>query len=135
MFSSPTALNSLLRQARAGELVVAGLYSSDTCPWCVSLKKEQLLPRMRSAMQPRLAVVEFNADSDSAFLLPDRRKKTARQWAAEFGFRVLPTLAVLNQAASPIGESLIGYASPDFYAAYLEEKIKTAQHYWQKLRG
>jgi thioredoxin-related protein len=133
LFSSPKVLASLLQEARAGAFVVAALYSSDNCPWCVSVKKEQLAPRMRAGTLPKLRIVEFNADADLAFLLPDRSKKTARQWAASLGFRVMPTLAMLDERAMPIGEPLIGYASPDFYAAYLEDKIKAAQTYWQTL--
>lgn len=134
-FAPPSELLALLRKARSGQILVAGLYSSDRCPWCVAVKKEQLLPRMRAAMAPTLRIVEFNADSNAVFTLPDRSKKTARQWAAQFGFRVMPTLALLNETASPIGEPLIGYASPDFYAAYLEDRINAAQTYWQTLRS
>jgi thioredoxin-related protein len=123
----------MLREARAKQVVIAGLYSSDSCPWCVSLKREQLIPRMRAAIKPELRVIEFNADSHSQFLLPDRSKKNARQWAASLGFRLMPTLTMLNEHANPIGEPLIGYASPDFYAAYLEDRIKAAHSYWQTL--
>lgn len=135
LFNSPTALSDLLREARSGNVVVAGLYSSDHCPWCVSLKKEQLVPRMRSDLRPILRVVELNADSNAKFAVPNRGQKTARQWASELGYRVLPTLVMLNENASPIGEPLIGYASPDFYAAYLEDRIKAALTYWQTLRS
>ena len=133
-FSTPAALGALIAQARAGKIVIAGLYSSDNCPWCVALKKEQLVPRLLSASGPKLQVVEFNADSSLRFALPDGSKKTARQWAHDLDFRLMPTVAMLNEKAAPIGEPLIGYASPDFYATYLEERIKAAQTYWQTLR-
>lgn len=133
LFHSPAALSAVLREARSNQVVIAGLYSSDSCPWCVSLKREQLIPRMRAAIKPALRVVEFNADSNSQFLLPDRSQRTARQWAASLGFRLMPTLTMLNEQANPIGEPLIGYASPDFYAAYLEDRIKAAQTYWLTL--
>jgi thioredoxin-related protein len=133
LFDSPASISKLLAQARTGTLVVAGLYSSDRCPWCVALKNEQLAPRIRGNEQPVLRVVEFNADSRLAFSLPDLSKKTATQWAAQFGFRVMPTLVMLNQQGQPLGEALIGYGSPDFYAAYLEERIKAAHTYWQAI--
>lgn len=90
---------------------------------------------MRSDIRPILRVVELNADAHAKFVFPDRSQKTARQWASELGFRVLPTVAMLDKNASPIGEALIGYASPDFYAAYLEDRIKAALTYWQTLRS
>jgi thioredoxin-related protein len=133
LFSPPALLSSLLAQARSGNLVVAGLYSSDHCPWCVALKNEQLTPRIRANSTPKLRVVEFDSDSKIAFSVPALGKATARQWAAKFGFRVMPTLAMLDARGQPLGEALVGYGSPDFYSAYLEERIKAAQLYWQAL--
>jgi len=41
-----------LGKAQGGRIVVAGLLTSEGCPWCVALKKEQLLPRSRAQMSP-----------------------------------------------------------------------------------
>ncbi len=133
LFISPSGLTQQLSDARSGAAVVAGLYSSERCPWCVALKNEQLIPRIRATQNPKFRVVEFDADSHLRFALPDLSKKTAKQWARGLGFRVMPTLVMLNEHGAPLGEPLIGYSSPDFYAAYLEERIKAAHIYWQAI--
>jgi thioredoxin-related protein len=127
-------LTAMLKRAAAREFVVLGFYTSHSCPWCVAIRREQLEPRLRSADLPKVTIIEFDADSDAAFTLPDGRRQTARQWAHGLGFRLTPTLAVLDRTAKPIISPLVGYSSRDFYGAYLEEQIRQAQLYWQNLR-
>ncbi|NBW00170.1 MAG: hypothetical protein EBR85_00375 [Betaproteobacteria bacterium] len=127
-------LTSMLKRAAARELVVVGFYTSHSCPWCVAVRREQLEPRLRSSDLPKVAIIEFDADSNVVFALPDGRRQTARQWAETLGFRLTPTLAALDRSAKPIVPPLVGYSSRDFYGAYLEEQIRRAQLYWQNLR-
>jgi hypothetical protein len=132
----PAALPaSRLRQALAGaarrEHVVAAVLTSHRCPWCIALMREQLEPRMRSRESPALVVVEMDIDDATAIALPDGSAMTASQWGVRLGMNLTPTLAMLDRQARPIRPPLVGYASRDFYAAYLEEQIKAAQLYWQ----
>ncbi len=127
-------LTAMLKRAAAREVVVLGFYTSHSCPWCVAVRREQLEPRLRSTDLPKVSIIEFDADSDVAFPLPDGRRQTARQWAHSLGFRLTPTLAALDRTAKPIVSPLVGYSSRDFYGAYLEEQIRQAQLYWQNQR-
>jgi hypothetical protein len=124
----------MLKRAAARELVVLGFYTSHSCPWCIAVRREQLEPRLRSGDPPKIAIIEFDADSDATFTLPDGRRQTARQWAHALGFRLTPILTVLDRTAKPIVAPLVGYSSRDFYGAYLEEQIRQAQLYWQNQR-
>lgn len=47
---------------------------------------------------------------------------------------LMPTLAMLDLSAKPLSKPLVGYASRDFYAAYLEDQIQAAATYWAKIR-
>lgn len=127
-------LTAMLKRAAAREVVVLGFYTSHSCPWCVAVRREQLEPRLRSTDLPKVSIIEFDADSDVAFPLPDGRRQTAHQWAHSLGFRLTPTLAALDRTAKPIVSPLVGYSSRDFYGAYLEEQIRQAQLYWQNQR-
>ena len=127
-------LAAALNRAAAREIVVLGFYTSHSCPWCVAVRREQLEPRLRANDPPKIAIIEFDADSDAVFTLPDGRRQTARQWAHGLGFRLTPTLAALDRTAKPIVSPLVGYSSKDFYGAYLEEQIRQAQRYWQNQR-
>lgn len=93
--------------------------------------REQLEPRMRSREQPALVVVEMDIDDPTAIALPDGSALPAAKWGTRLGMSLTPTLAMLDRQARPIRAPLVGYASRDFYAAYLEEQIKAAQLYWQ----
>jgi hypothetical protein len=134
--TSPSALPAnRLRQAIAGaaqrQHVVAAVLTSHRCPWCIALMREQLEPRMRSRESPALVVVEMDIDDARPIALPDGSAMSASQWGAGLGMTLTPTLAMLDRQARPIRPPLVGYASRDFYAAYLEEQIKAAQLYWQ----
>jgi thioredoxin-related protein len=120
-----------LGKAQGGRIVVAGLLTSEGCPWCVALKKEQLLPRSRAQMAPGFLVVEMDVDDASPAWFPDGKKRTAREWGNLHGMRLTPTLAMLDARANPLTPPLVGYASRDFYASYLEDQIRIARAYWQ----
>lgn len=107
--------------------MVAALYSSDRCPFCAALKKEQLAPRMRSDSLPGLVVVELDADNPRPFTLPDGRRMTVKEWGRLHNLNLYPTLVMIDDAANPVTAPLVGYASRDFYPVYLEDSIKAAQ--------
>jgi hypothetical protein len=134
LFVPAAQLLSALDQAMRQEAVVAGLYSSLHCPFCVALKKEQLGPRVRSGVRPQLIVVEFDADIGEPFSLPDGQRLTATDWGRRHNIKLMPTLAMLDALARPLGKPLVGYASRDFYAAYLEDQIQAAAVYWRQRR-
>jgi thioredoxin-related protein len=146
-YLSVDQLLAALDTARREPVVIAGLFTSVHCPFCLALKREQLSPRMRSSITPRLIVIEFDVDRQKPFLLPIDPKTTetnaraaapsmtVTQWGKLHGMTLTPTLFMLNEKAEPLAEPLIGYASRDFYAIYLEERIRAAQAHWQKVRS
>lgn len=130
----PTELIAALSRARQEALVVAGIFTSEHCPFCVALKKEQLTPRMRSAAKPELLVIEFDSDRNQLFSTPGGSRQTASDWVKKRGMKVMPTLFMLDQRAEIIGKPIVGYALRDFYGAYLEDQIKAADALWTELR-
>ena len=99
-----------------GRSVVGAMASLKGCAWCDRLIAEQLEPRQR-------------AKSDIAFdfILLDLRSP----WARELRYRVAPTFVMVGRKMQPITEPLVGYASTDFYSAYLEDAILQASRYWK----
>jgi hypothetical protein len=129
------------RQAR-GELVPAVMVGSAHCPWCKLILKEQLGPRMISEQTPQLLTLDFDlADRrpvEGLHLVSPRGQPSGRplspaDWAKAHGYALAPTVVLINELGQPITEPLIGYASRDFYGAYLEDRILQAQAYWQKI--
>lgn len=102
-------------QSRGG-FVFGAMASIKGCVWCDRLIAEQLQPRQRAK-----DVVAFD------FLVLDLRS----QWALERRYRVAPTFVMVGRKMQPITEPLLGYASTDFYSAYLEDAILQAARYWK----
>ena len=127
-------LQQALAMATKTHLVPAAMLTSHHCPFCIALKIEQLTPRMRSALTPGLIVIEFDVDDPTPLTLPNGSRLPARAWGQRFGLRLTPTLVILDPAAQPVGKPLVGYASRDFYGAYLEDYIQSANSLWQKHR-
>jgi thioredoxin-related protein len=136
----PSQFKALLAKARQskGALVPAVMVGAAHCPWCELILKEQLGPRMIGRQVPQLQVLDFDlADRKPVEGLSLRSQGASRalspaEWAKAHRFALAPTVVFVDQLGQPMGEPLIGYASRDFYGAYLEDRIQLAQAYWQK---
>lgn len=133
-FVSAQRLRWALDHPLHSSVVVAGMYTSARCPWCIAIKKEQLGPRTKSTSPPGLIVVEFDVDDGAQFTLPDGTRMDSRTWGARHGLKLTPTVVMLDHLARPLTEPLVGYSSRDFYAVYLEQQIEIAQRFWQNRR-
>ncbi|MFA7665132.1 MAG: thioredoxin fold domain-containing protein [Burkholderiaceae bacterium] len=118
----PAAWASLLARATArGEPVVV-LFSTPGCPWCELLRRDHLQYLARDSRQYGVQVVELDITDHRPF----SDGGSAAEVARTLGIRFSPTVAFVG-AAGELAERLIGYTSPDFYGAYLDERIKTAR--------
>ena len=134
----PDSLRALQAQSAAARRPVVALFSTKGCAWCDALRRDQLRHLARDAEQRGVLVVEFDLADRRAFRDAGAASGTgtpAGGWSAAaspaelgrlLGVRVAPTLAFLapaGEAASP----LVGYTSPDFYGAYLDDRIEQAR--------
>lgn len=138
---APSQFGSVIRSAQQarGGLVPAVMVGSAHCPWCELILKEQLVPRMVGQQTPQLVVLDFDlADRKPVEGLnlikpPSARSLSPAEWAKAHRYALAPTVVFVDQKGQPITEPLIGYASRDFYGAYLEDRILQAQAYWRKV--
>lgn len=139
----PDQLQSILQSAQRakGGLVPAIMVGAAHCPWCELILKEQLAPRMASQQQPALVVLDFDLADRTPVeglrlakrpVAPNGRPLSPANWAKAHGYALAPTVVFIDRMAQPITAPLIGYASRDFYGAYLEDRIVQAQAYWRK---
>jgi hypothetical protein len=127
---------------------VVALFSTAGCGWCDALRAAELRHLAREADARGVLVVEFDladgrpfrADASAgskdrhAQLRPAVEPATAGWTRAEspaalarrLGIRVAPTVAFLGPQGG-VAEPLVGYGSPDFYGAYLDERIAQAR--------
>lgn len=126
--TQPVDLRASAAGAAAQGRVLLVLFSETGCPWCERLRREVLLPMQRNAgLQKKLAFFQVDVDSGAAVRDFSGEATTQAALSRRYGIRIMPTVLLLGPTGQPLAEPLVGYGSSDFYGAYLEERINTAQ--------
>lgn len=115
------------------------LVSIERCPYCEQIRRSHLIPLSRQT-NPGVLIREVDLhssqsirESASAANQAGRNalhanaaqtKVTQAQWAQRYGARVAPTVLLLSPSGELLAEPLVGASIPDFYGAYLEERIE-----------
>ncbi len=126
----PASLPEVAQAAAAqGEPLVL-LISLPGCPYCELVRRNYLLPGRSAGWQ----AWQLNVRDSSAALIgfdgqPTNAQLQTRAWKARF----TPTVLFFDYRGREVAERLVG-ASPDFYAAYLEERLGIARQAVRKVR-
>lgn len=134
----PTSHEALLRASARRNLVVVALFTLPGCPFCEAIRGDQLRHLAREQVERGLLVVEYGLNdrtpfagprthSDPAAAAPARSAASPAALAAALGIRLAPTVVFLGPDGGELAERLVGYSSPDFYGAYLEQRIEQAR--------
>lgn len=122
---SPSAsLTDELRNAlRKGNPLVV-MVSLEGCVFCKVVRESHLLPMHK---QSGLDVVQVNMRTQQ--VTRDFRGATAthEQLVLSWGVRVAPTVLFFGPGGTEVAERLIGGYIPDFYGAYLDERLAKAR--------
>ena len=111
---APESLAEALVEAlRAGRplIVMASLHG---CPFCRVVRDHYLAPLRADTGQP-----VAQRPGTGRVQLHDRQLRT-------WGVKVLPTVLFFGKGGREAAERLVGASIPDFYGAYLEERLRTA---------
>lgn len=121
----PASLPQALLAAKAkGEPLVV-LISLPGCVYCEMVRRSYLLPaRQGNDLQAwqldvsdkTTPLIGFNGQPTTAAL-------QAKAWKATF----TPTVLFIGSQGQEVAERLVGIAVPDFYGAYLEQRLATAR--------
>jgi hypothetical protein len=151
----PRSIRALLAQAGRDRRPIVAMFSIHGCPWCAAIRREQLNALLREESERGVRVVEFDLADDAAFddagtagapaavaakgsaspagatgtrsgpaIVRDAASPAAL--ARLLGVKIAPTLVFLGPDGE-IAERLVGYGSPDFFSAYLDDRIETAR--------
>ena len=110
--------------ARLGEPMVL-LVTLPGCPFCELVRRSYLLPARQDAglqswqldvTNRTTALLGFDGETTTAAL-------QTSTWKASFA----PTVLFLGARGQELAERLVGIALPDFYGAYLEDRLATAR--------
>lgn len=117
-----------------GELVrrrrvpIVVLFSLPGCPYCEVVRRSHLGPMLGDPRQSRRVIVrQIDIGSDRAVVDFSGERTTHGRIARAREVAAAPVVAFWDGAGAPIAEPLKGMLLPDFYAAYLESAIETAQ--------
>ena len=112
-------LNASLRLAQP--LVV--MVSLEGCPFCRVVREHHLLP-LRQEGQP---IVQVDMRSETRVLDFAGQSRTHDGLVKAWKVRVAPTLLFFGRGGEEIAPRLQGAAIPDFYGAYLEQRLQAAR--------
>jgi thioredoxin-related protein len=113
----------LAQALRAGKplLVMASL---DGCPFCRLVRDNYLAPLLREGA---VAVVQLDMQSAHAVNGFDGASSTHQDMLRAWSVKVAPTVLFFGKGAREAAPRLEGASIPDFYGAYLDERLRTAR--------
>ncbi|MEP6823476.1 MAG: thioredoxin fold domain-containing protein [Ramlibacter sp.] len=120
--SSASLADELAAALAAGKplLVMASLHG---CPFCKLVRDSYLAPLRVDTGQP---VVQVDAQSSQAVRDFRGSATTHDRLLRSWGVAVLPTVLFFGKAGREVAERLVGASIPDFYGAYLDERVRKA---------
>ena len=118
------ALASELARALSMKRPLVVMVSLVGCPYCKIARENYLLPMVR---QDAISVVQVDMMSKSPVLDFQGNSTTHEQLIDKWKIRIAPTLLFFGHAGVERADRLVGGYLPDFYDAYLQERLATAK--------
>lgn len=113
----------LAQALRAGKPLVV-MASLDGCPFCRVVRDNYLAPLLREGA---VAVVQLDMLSAQAVNGFDGAHSTHQEVLRTWSVKVAPTVLFFGKGAREAAPRLEGASIPDFYGAYLDERLRTAR--------
>lgn len=121
----PVSLPGAAQTAAAKKEPLVLLVSLPGCPYCEVVRRNYLLPGRRD---DGLHAWQLNiTDRTTPLVGFDGKATTAAEQVAIWKAGFTPTVLFLGPSGQDLAERLVGLGSPDFYGAYLDERLATAR--------
>ena len=118
--SLPDALAAAMK--KGSPLVV--MVSLDGCPFCKIARENYLAPLQHPL---GLAIVQIDMRSQQMVQGFNGASQTQDQLIRSWGVKVAPTVLFFGRGGVEVAERLVGGYIPDFYGAYLDDRLNTAR--------
>lgn len=118
------ALGEELRQALAGGNPLLVLVSLEGCPFCRMARENYLLPLHE---RQGLPVVQVDMRSKQMVKNFQGGMQTHDDWIRAMGVKVAPTILFFGRSGVEVVERMNGGYIPDFYGAYLDDRLRQAR--------
>ncbi|MGA8785466.1 MAG: thioredoxin fold domain-containing protein [Polaromonas sp.] len=113
-----------LRQALAQGQPLVVMVSLEGCPFCKVVSQNFLGPMQQ---QEGLPVVQVDMRSPRALRDFTGAAATHDHMTRTWGIKVAPTVLFFGRNGVEVAERMVGGYLPDFYAAYLDERLQQAR--------
>ena len=113
-----------LAGALAHGLPLTVMVSLPGCLFCRAVRDQHLTPLLRSQ---GAAVVQVDMGSPLALLDWNGQSLSHAEQVRRWGAKVAPTLLFFGRQGTEVAERLVGSLLPDFYGAYLAQRLETAR--------
>ena len=113
-----------LATALARGLPLTVMVSLPGCPFCKVVRDSHLAPLLR---EQAMAVVQIDMGSALPLLGAQGQAGTHDEQVRRWGVKVAPTLLFFGRQGNEVAERLVGALLPDFYGAYLAQRLETAR--------
>jgi len=122
--SVPDSLLSALTDALHRHEPLVVMVSLPGCPFCHVARNNYLGPMARDQ---GLQVVQVDMRNPRALVDFDGQTRSQDEVTRRWGIRVAPTLLFFGPSGREVAERLEGGSLPDFYGAYLDERVRAAR--------
>lgn len=124
LLPAPSWLDIELAAALKAGLPLVVMASLDGCPFCRVVRESYLAPLRRETGQP---VVQMDRGSARELRDFEGRLTTHGQLLRAWAVTVAPSVLFFGRGGREVAQRLVGASIPDFYGAYLEERLRTAR--------
>jgi len=121
---APVSLQDSVAAALRQQNPLVVMVSLDGCPFCKTVRQSYLLPLLA---EENLPVVQVDMRSDRPVLDFQGQASTHNQLIRGWKVRIAPTVLFLGAGGRELAPSLAGASLPDFYGAYLDQRLTAAR--------
>lgn len=112
------------RLAQIGRIPILVAITRDDCSYCLTLKRDILLPMLRSGdYKKRVIMRELNIDSAAKIKTFDFDHLSSLAWAQQYKATFTPTVLLLDHTGKEVAKRLVGINTVSMYGWYLDEAI------------
>ena len=121
-------LAALSEDARRTGVPILLVFASEDCDYCQRLESEVLSPMRLAGVEPGRVILRKVMVEDYEQLRDFQgHTLSASSYAQRHRVQVTPTIALVNADGEPLVPNIVGYQSPEFYPAYLEQAIEVSR--------
>lgn len=121
---APTSLPDALAAALKNGSPLVVMVSLAGCPFCVIARDNYLAPLQG---QSGLSIVQLDMRNRELVKDFSGASQTQDQIIRNWGIKVAPTVLFLGRGGVEVAERMVGGYIPDFYGAYLDDRLRTAR--------